>query len=173
MKRAECSLRSGYVWVVILLGWWSSCVRANIWYVDKSAPGPAHNGLSWGTAFTQVQSAIDAANSGDSIYVAAGTYAQNLSNRLVSSVAVDAALYGGFPAGGGLWSQRNPGTYQTYLVGVGGVPVILIRGGAGPGTLIDGFYITGGKNTIHGGGIKISESAPIIRGNYIYGYNYR
>lgn len=146
----------------------SSHAQADIWYVDKTAPGPAHDGDTWTTAYVTVQEAINVANSGDEIWVAAGSYMQNLSNRLVGTVAVDVALYGGFPTGGGLWIQRQPGTYQTYLQGAGGAPVLLISGGAGSGTIVDGFYITGGKNTIHGGGIKISESAPIIRNNYIY-----
>ncbi|GAG05797.1 unnamed protein product, partial [marine sediment metagenome] len=42
-------------------------------YVNDDAIG-ANNGFSWMDAFTELQSALDIATSGDQIWVAAGTY---------------------------------------------------------------------------------------------------
>ncbi|GEM_PF-5065284 len=32
---------------------------SRIYYVKRDAPGPSHNGLSWSTAFTDVQQRLD------------------------------------------------------------------------------------------------------------------
>jgi len=45
----------------------------SVLYVDDDAP-PGGDGLSWTTAFSELQSALDAATSDDRIWVAAGTY---------------------------------------------------------------------------------------------------
>ena len=42
-------------------------------YIDSDAPGPTHDGTSWLTAYTDLQSALDATAAGE-IWVAAGTY---------------------------------------------------------------------------------------------------
>ncbi len=42
--------------------------------VDGDAPGPAHDGRSWATAFLTLQDALAGAASGDAILVAEGTY---------------------------------------------------------------------------------------------------
>jgi len=73
------------------------------YYVTTSGDDINNNGLSWGTAFGTVQKALDAAVSGDEIWVAAGTYYPDeidgtdsndpdATFRLKSGVA----LYGGF-----------------------------------------------------------------------------
>ena len=56
-----------------------SAVSAATLYVDRSAPGPTHDGLSWGTAFLKIGDAAAASQStGGDIWVAMGTYTQNL-----------------------------------------------------------------------------------------------
>ena len=42
-------------------------------YVDRDAPGPTHDGLSWATAYTDVQDGLDAALPGDELWVAEGS----------------------------------------------------------------------------------------------------
>ncbi len=46
----------------------------NVLCVDKDAPGPSHDGLSWTTAYTNVQNALAAATTGNEIWVAEGIY---------------------------------------------------------------------------------------------------
>lgn len=57
--------------VIALFGWQQS--SAARWYVDVNATGAA-NGASWKDAFTGLQDGLDNAVSGDTIWVASGTY---------------------------------------------------------------------------------------------------
>jgi parallel beta-helix repeat protein len=70
--------------------------------VDGSAPGPAHDGTSWDTAFLTVQEGIDAATPDGEVWVADGTYVENV----VMGAGVQ--LYGGFLG-------AEPGGYETDL----------------------------------------------------------
>ncbi len=49
-------------------------VASRIYYVKWDTPGPTHDGLSWFTAYTDLQQAIDAASAGHEIWVARGVY---------------------------------------------------------------------------------------------------
>ncbi len=95
-------------------------------YVDADAPGPAHDGLSWSTAYTTVQEALVAAASGDEIWVAQGVYYPDegvgqTDNVLTSTftLTTGVALYGGFAPGvdADEWSERDWETYLTVLSG--------------------------------------------------------
>ena len=47
---------------------------AAAYHVDRDAPGPAHDGATWKTAFLTLQDALAVAGSGDEILVAEGVY---------------------------------------------------------------------------------------------------
>ncbi|HPO15508.1 MAG TPA: right-handed parallel beta-helix repeat-containing protein [Candidatus Hydrogenedentes bacterium] len=73
-----------------------STASATTWYVDIGAP-PEGNGASWQTAFQTIQPAIDAASTGDEVWVAEGTYAEcreTISGALILREGI--SLYGGF-----------------------------------------------------------------------------
>ncbi len=105
----------------------SPAAAGDVWFVDAAAP-PWGNGLSWATAFQNLQDALehDGLSPGDEIRVAAGTYYpdrtaggldgnddQRETFRLVGGVS----LLGGFPPGGGTPAQRDPQAHSTVLSG--------------------------------------------------------
>ena len=157
----------------ILLSFFSSFSHAAIIRV-KTDGNDANSGADWAHPKKSVTAAIAAANQGDEIWVAAGTYQEHIHNKSAAGVAVDVALYGGFKGDETALDQRNPSLNVTILDGGGGAfpappfqgAVIVIDSGAGPATRIDGFTITGGHG-IHGGGIKTVASGPVIANNII------
>ncbi|MGJ8685571.1 MAG: T9SS type B sorting domain-containing protein [Nonlabens sp.] len=76
-------------------------------YVDQSAP-TGGNGLSWATAFQDIQSAVNAASSGDQILIAQGIYQPSTE----IDINIPLTLIGGFPAGGGI---QNSTIYTTQI----------------------------------------------------------
>jgi hypothetical protein len=127
----------------------------------KYHSGGTHDGTSWASAFDKVQDAIDVASSGDEIWVASGTYVENLT--LTGGVA----MYGGFAGTESARSQRNWNTNVTTLDGHGAGPVIEVARAASAATRVDGFTITDGR-AVSGGGILLNEgSSPVIANNII------
>ncbi|MBP6962863.1 MAG: PQQ-binding-like beta-propeller repeat protein [Armatimonadetes bacterium] len=118
------------------------------------------DGLSWENAKLTVTAAIQAASSGQEIWVASGVYTEN--------VAIDKAvgLYGGF---GGTESSRNQRDWvanETTLDGDGADSVVTCSNVTG--AVIDGFTIRNGYAEI-GGGIKCANASPTIAHNTIIG----
>jgi predicted outer membrane repeat protein len=98
--------------------------QGSVIYVDKDAPGPAHNGLTWTTAYTNVQAALVAATTGNEIWVAEGVYypdeggGQTAGNQASSFfLKSGVGIYGGFAATETLRTQRNWNTHITVLSG--------------------------------------------------------
>jgi len=158
----------------------------NIIFVDSSAIG-ANNGTSWADAFTSLQSALDAAVSGDTIWIAKGSYypssSYNQTNtpRLYHFEMKDSVnIYGGFagsedPIVFNL-SERDLTNNRTILSGDIGTrgdstdncyhvffhPSVLTAS-----ALLDGVSITGGNadgNFPHnnGGGMCNFQCSPTL-----------
>ena len=98
----------------------------SLYYVDKDAPGPTHNGTSWATAYTEVQSALAVAVSGDEIWVAEGIYypdydpgATGYTGYITTTFTLTdgVALYGGFTGTETNREQRDWENYITVLSG--------------------------------------------------------
>jgi len=116
--------------------------------------GGLQNGTSWNNAFSTLQPALAAAQSGDMIWVAAGTYKPtSTANRSASFKLVDGVkLYGGFAGTETALEQRDPQTNETVLSGDIGAPGqytdnsfhVVYGKGLGNNTTLDGFVITGG-----------------------------
>ena len=140
-------------------------------YVDADSPGPAQDGLTWATAFHSVQDAIDVSGAGVAIWVAAGTYVENI------TLKDGTALYGGFAGTETSVGQRNCAKNVAVLDGGGLGSVVSIPSGASASTRIEGFTIRNGTGTTNwqggrvGGGIWMGYSVEakvacnIIRSN--------
>ncbi|MBN1220132.1 MAG: hypothetical protein JXM69_14485 [Anaerolineae bacterium] len=92
--------------------------------VDADATDPTPDGLSWTTAFTNVQDALNVAASGNEIWVAEGVYypdegAGQTGNARSSTFGIvsGVALYGGFAATETLRIERDRETHLTVLSG--------------------------------------------------------
>lgn len=119
-------------------------------------------GLAWSDAKRTVGGALAAARSGDEIWVAAGRYVE----RIVLKDGV--AVYGGFAGVESARAERDHHANLSILDAAQAGVVVAIRDSAGPGTRLDGFTVTGGTG-IHGAGITIVASAPVIANNRITG----
>ena len=72
------------------------------WYVATNGNGSA--GTSWTTAYTNLQQALDAANGGDTIYIAGHTFNSNTTVQLISQLVwtnKGLTILGGYAADGG------------------------------------------------------------------------
>ncbi len=143
-------------------------------------PSPAGSGC-WapGTAYTDLQTALAAATSGDEIWVAAGTYRPDPSDRTKSFLMKNGVgIYGGFAGGETMRSQRDPSVNVTTLSGdIGTVGfagdnsyhVVMTDSTVTSSGALDGFTITGGQadggsSNNNGGGIWINSGSPSLTG---------
>jgi hypothetical protein len=152
-----------------------------IQYVDSTAIGTP-TGENWEQAWTTLQDALAGATAGDQLWVAEGTYRPDegsgftLGDRTASfRLPLGVAIYGGFPAGGGIWEDRNPERFLTVLSGDlkgddragfwfhhdNAFHVIQVDD-SDPHTILNGCIITGGNATAasgtdsRGGGIFLA-----------------
>ncbi len=101
----------------------SKATRAADIYVDKDATTGGNNGTSWADAYTDLQSALAAAASGNHIWVAAGTYkpTATASRDIYFEIPNGVELYGGFAGAETDTSQRTDygagGANETILSG--------------------------------------------------------
>ncbi len=151
--------------------------HAAVLRVNHAAVGPKHDGMSWQTAFTHVQSGLDVADAGDEVWVASGIYVENITLRR------DVGLFGGFAGVESARDQRIIREHVTTLDGGEAGSVVTAIGSAqspiGPGAILDGFTIQGGTGTPVvdgaesrpcGGGVYIRDASPMIRNNIIAGH---
>ena len=131
-------------------------------YVKHNASG-SNNGNSWTNAYVALQDAINAASSGDELWVAAGTYKPT---RLPSTGATSSSsrdlsfyldknikIYGGFAGTESTLSQRNISSNQVTLSGDIGTTGsnsdnsyhVFIMSGLSSSAVIDGFIIRDGN----------------------------
>ncbi len=100
--------------------------------------------------FSSIQAAIDAAVDTDEVVVAAGTYFETI-NFLGKAITV----------------RSSDGPAVTTIDAQGAGSVVTCNSGEGPGTVLEGFTITGGTGFLidgstHGGGMNNFLSSPTV-----------
>jgi predicted outer membrane repeat protein len=113
------------------------------WFVnDDNCPGPGSGTPD--DPFCSIQGAIDAAADTDEIIVAPGTYFETI-NLLGKAITLRSA----------------GGPEVTTIDGQASGSVVTCNGNEGPDTVLDGFTITNGANSL-GGGMFNSSSSPTV-----------
>ncbi len=174
---------------------------AAIWYVNGAATG-SNKGQSWTNAFTDLQSALHDAQSGDQIWVAKGTYNPTSGTDRTISFVLDAgvAVYGGFAGTETQLSQRDWVRNVTTLSGGAAIsrsvpsgPVgfdtgrvnptstnsyhVVTSSGLDASAILDGFTITSGYANgttlaTQDGGGMYNESSSPTLADLIFSGNY-
>lgn len=146
---------------------------AALFYVNSSAPNGG-DGLTWATAFNNLQSAINkvqttagCASFVCEIWVAQGVYQPTLNSTIYINGGYE-YIYGGFAGGETDLSQRDWRAHPTTLLG-NNSGVVYAYGWLG---LLDGFTITGGTHggeMGRGGGIYLQCGSPTLTNLNIVG----
>ncbi len=153
------SIQASICSVIVCLASMSYTVHATTIYVSKNGDD-ANSGSSWAAAKATVQAGIDAAQSGDQVWVAVGRYVGCIG--LKSGIA----LYGGFVGTETDLSQRKWTLHRSILDGNQFRTVVTIASGATAATRIDGFTICNGKY-YWGGGVSCGAGSATIANNII------
>lgn len=170
------------LFLVAFLSTGSLAFGGTTYYVQTSG-SDASAGTSWAAAFATLQHALSAAASGDTIWVAAGTYTPSTSVATVSfQLKSGVAIYGGFAGTEIALVERNWQTNVTTLSGdidndgtlSGNSHHVVVASSLSGNVVLDGFTITGGNATDQAGGIEILFCSPtlsnlIISGNSALG----
>lgn len=151
-------------------------------YVDAGA-APGGDGSSWAAAFDALPDALGAAQPGDAIWIAAGTYAPGTDRRDAFALKDDVALLGGFAGTETRPAERTLGAAATVLSGDvdgDGAPsgnayhVVTAPAGVTGSAVLDRLTITGGNADGTGadgcgGGLRLDGASPTLQNVRIAG----
>jgi hypothetical protein len=151
--------------VALVISLACTIARANTIYVNRAATGNA-NGSSWADAYLKIGDAASNAAPGDQIWVARGTYVENI------DIPDGVALYGGFAGTETDFANRNPSVNFTSIDAGKAGTAVRFATPAGPDTILDGFRIRNGlPDDAGGGGVYIdggiNGQGPVVSNNVI------
>ncbi len=151
----------------------SASANAAVIFVDADQTTNPADGLSWATAFTDLQAAIDFASEEDQVWVAEGTYSPG-PGASTFNIPPRISLYGGFDGVSPDFTSRDLVAHPTILDGAAAPSnahhVVTMVNASHP-TVLDGFVIRNGRiNSTaavrDGAGILLvadqSNCAPVI-----------
>ncbi|MCF8246612.1 MAG: hypothetical protein K9J37_10385 [Saprospiraceae bacterium] len=144
-----------YLLVLSFIAYISSHLSATILYVNANAQGGNNDGSSWPNAYLNLQDALTAADYGDTLWVAMGTYLptatanRNFSFNLKNGVR----MFGGFSGSETQLNQRDLNISLTILSGDIGAQgdstdnsfTVVFASFVDSTTILDGFVVTGGN----------------------------
>lgn len=153
---------------------------AAVIYVNQNAAG-ANNGSSWTNAYNQLFTAVQNAQAGDEIWVAAGVYRPTLTNNrdLMFTLGNDIRLYGGFNGSETTRNQRNWTANATILSADIGVAFVNTDNSRrlldiiGTGVIVDGFQIRNvyDETVYSTGAVRIEVGAELTLRNCLFRNN--
>jgi hypothetical protein len=164
---------SSLMWGIVKTDASHADINSTTLYVKAGSNGDC---TSWATA-CGLQTALGNADSGDQIWVAAGTYFPTAIDDRYATFLLEfgVALYGGFPADGGNWESRDWVNNPTILsgdIGTIGDPAdnvfsVVTGIGLNSNTILDGLTITegnadGGEMYDRGGGLLNTGGSPTL-----------
>ena len=133
---------------------------------------PTQNGVSWATAYSNLQTALSAAPANSEIWVAQGTYKPTTTtNRNISfNIPSGAMLFGGFVGTETLKNQRNFGANSTILSGeIGSSSTVSDNSyhvvtfiGVSNMTVLDGFTVMAGNANLTADRGRAVSNSPIL-----------
>ncbi|MDO8368001.1 MAG: T9SS type A sorting domain-containing protein [Saprospiraceae bacterium] len=146
-------MKNTILFSIAIFGFSFSNFAQNRLYVNSSATG-ANNGQSWADAFTDLNTALTTAQSGDSVWVAMGVFIPTTGSDRTSSFVQKSGvrLYGGFEGTETSLGQREWFNNPTVLSGDIGTPgdstdnayTILYMNNPDSMTVVDGFVFRHG-----------------------------
>lgn len=138
----------------------AEAATGTIYYV-KVDGNDDKDGTSWGNAFVTLQKALSVVNSGDQIWIAAGTYSPDDSQSL--SMKNGVKVYGGFPASGTPeMKDRKFTEHETTLQGNGN-SVFINSGMNNTNSSPTLMNVTISSNeALFGGGIYNESGSPVL-----------
>jgi hypothetical protein len=136
-----------YAACLFLVMWTTTAAHGAVWYVTPTGAGSG-NGTSWENAGT-LQAVVNAAVSGDEVWVKAGTYTSASNPVLTMKAGVN--VYGGFA---GTETRRNQRVWVVHETIIDGENVRRCVGAWNSGgAVLDGFTIARGWFLFEGGGM--------------------
>lgn len=149
--------------VLICMAMGAGTASAAVIYVKGDATGSG-NGSSWTNAFTTIQAGVNAAASGDELWVAAGIY-RSTSDPVVA-MATGVSIYGGFAGTETSRDSREPAVNVTIIDGQGGRRCV-----TGANSVhLDGFTLKNGYASWAGGAL-LSKSTSFSVANCTFANN--
>ena len=133
--------------------------QAAVWRVNAACAATAPDGKTWATAYRALQPAVDAAATGDEVWVAKGTYTGK--DSMVAVLYKDIFLYGGFAGDETARGGRNWTENTTVIDGQNARRCVL----AIDGSTLNGFTLRNGKTDRGGGMLSGAAVNCIFSGN--------